>query len=82
MAPKVLGEPLGDGQDGGEQKALRGALGVKPADRREHVLLHLRAEAPEGADPLLLSGGAELLEARDAELVVEAPRGPRADSRD
>ena len=55
-----------------------GAPSVELAERRQHVLLGLRPEALELADPLLLGGGAQLLEARDAELVVEAARRLRA----
>ena len=82
VGAKVVRELLGHRQHLGEQQPLGGRPVGELAQRRQHVLLGLRPEALELADPLLLGGGAQLLEARDAQLVVEAARRLRAHSGD
>ena len=64
-----------------ESSTRPGALARRrrAAQRGEDVLLDLRAEALELADPLRLGGRLEVLERGDPELVEEPPRGFRAE---
>ena len=55
---------LGDGQHLGEQQALGRPLLAELRQRREHVLLGLRPEPLEPADPLALGRRAQVVEAR------------------
>ena len=52
------------------------------AERGEHVLLGLRAETLDRPDPLALGRLAKVVEARDAELVVELAHGLRSEPGD
>ena len=75
-------ELLGDRQHLGEQQALRRPLLAELRQRREHVLLRLRPESLEAANLLALRGLAQVVEAGDAELVVELAHGLRAEAGD
>ena len=55
---------------------------AEPLERGEDVLLDLRAEALDVADLLVLGRLLQVLEGGDVELVVEAPRGFRAEAGD
>ena len=70
VGAKVFRELLGHREHLREQQSLGWPGVVELAQRRQHVLLGLRPEALDLADPLLGGGRAQLLEARHAQLVV------------
>src|SRR5581483_3925727 len=73
---------LGDREHVGQQAPLRRPLRRQAIEAGEDVLLDLRPHPPQLADP---PGGrrlAQVLEARDPELVVEAARRPGAEAGD
>ena len=73
---------LGDRQHLGEQDALGRALVAELLERREDVLLDLRAEPLDAADLLADRRLAELVQVGDPELVEHPPRRLRADPGD
>jgi hypothetical protein len=82
VRPEVGGEVLRNRQHLREQQPLRRRAVLQLAERCENVLLHLGSESLDPADTLLLRRGTQIVEARDGELVVEAPGRLRSDAGD
>jgi hypothetical protein len=70
-----LGQLLGDRQHLAQQHSPRGALLAHAIDRLDHAKLEFLAEALHPPHAALGGGLAQIVEARDAELVVESARG-------
>src|SRR6266700_4323874 len=65
-----------------EQRARRPGRLLLAPDRLEDVLLDLRPEARQGAQPLVARGRLQLGKRRDTQLLPDLPDGLRPETRD